>query len=206
MTKEYSLRVEKNYCPDLLTWKELEYLINIRPLLSDNRVRVLNKKRYQWTNSSWSKDPNCWPSALLRSIMEETVCYLSDMSRCTKKVNDFAHKLEKEYSLSHDAHVYVCLNPNLDHPFGIHFDDNDNAIVQCEGITNFKVWDRVEGKNHSHLSMDKSPLVDVDMNPGDAIFIPRNFPHLATSKTRRLSVSFPCATTDSFEERGWVEF
>ena len=32
---------EKNYWDRLFTWKELEYLINIRPLMSANRVNIL---------------------------------------------------------------------------------------------------------------------------------------------------------------------
>ena len=88
----------------------------------------------------------------------------------------------------------MCRNPELTHPFGIHSDDNDNIIVQCEGVTNFKVW-----------SKSDELLLDVDMESGDAIWIPMYYPHLATSKTKRLSVSFPINTEQPHEDRKWVK-
>ena len=44
------------------------------------------------------------------------------------------------------------------------------------------------------------------MKPGDAIWIPKHYPHLATSKTKRLSVSFPMAPNDFLNpDDGWVQ-
>ena len=36
-------KFEKGYCPDLLSWKEISNLINIRPLMSASRVRVFGE-------------------------------------------------------------------------------------------------------------------------------------------------------------------
>ena len=58
------------------------------------------------------------------------------------------------------------------------------------------------------MSIDDDPILDVDMSPGDAIWIPKDYPHLATSKTSRLSVSFPQAwevDRERFEERKWIK-
>ena len=56
------------------------------------------------------------------------------------------------------------------------------------------------------LNPQSSPILDVDMKPGDAIWIPEYYPHLATSKTRRLSVSFPLSMNSmQFEDRDWVK-
>ena len=47
------------------------------------------------------------------------------------------------------------------------------------------------------------------MKPGDAIWIPRYYPHLATSHTKRLSVSFPFnREIDSTrrEDRHWIKY
>ena len=120
------------------------------------------------------------------------------MSKSTEKINEFAKKLEDEYDQEVDAHIYLCRNLEPRHPFEIHFDISDNVIVQCEGTTNFKVWDAVSNpeellkeKKDVKIETDKQTILDVDMQPGDAIWIPRYHPHLATSHTKRLSVSFP---------------
>ena len=109
-----------------------------------------------------------------------------------------------------DAHIYMCKNVNVDHPFGIHFDKSHNVIVQCEGETNFKVWDKVEDENQQpyQMSISEDPILDVDMQPGDAIWIPKSFPHLATSHTPRMSVSFPFIRTHEEEplrNREWIQ-
>ena len=209
---------KRGYSRNLLRWKELSVLINIRPLMSSgsidpkhNRVRINgSEERFTWNNSIWSIDPNCFPSSLLKELMERYVCSFVDMSRSTKKINDFAKKLEEEYNLSADAHIYTCRNPKLGHPFGIHYDYADNVIVQCEGRTNFKVWEEVkpdyegEGVANVNLTIIDPPLIDVDMKPGDVIWIPRYCPHFASSKTSRMSVSFPLKPGPK-QPREWVK-
>jgi len=201
------IQIKRGYFPDLFTWKELEYLINIRPLMTTERVFVLNYESYEWNdNDSWTLNPNCYPPSLLKQLIEDNICLMIDMSRCTEKINSFVKKLEKEYELPCDAHIYTCRNPKLDHPFGIHFDTQQNVIVQCEGQTNFKVWDEVEDKSIKcdRMELNDDPILDVDMNPGDAIWIPKYYPHLATSKTPRLSVSFSQKHKTVFQDREWI--
>ena len=206
----------------LLTWKDLTSLINLRPLMTAERIRG-TVGGLTWNNHPWALDPNCYPPTLLKDLMDKNLIFFRDMSRCTKKVNAFAERLEREYDQPVDAHLYVDRCIASKHPFGIHFDWCDNVIVQCEGITNFKVWDEMQGLSREiwgegtrgQLTIDKcpplgkKPLLDVDMRPGDVIWIPKNHPHLATSKTIRLSVSFPLSMPPEggkmFQERKWIE-
>ena len=206
----------QGYCSNLFSWKELEYLINIRPLLSEKRVNVLDPKNksYQWYTHGWMKDKNTYPPSLLRALLDEFVIYLTDMSRATKNINKFASTLEDKYERHTDAHIYICRDPKIEHPFAAHFDMQHNVIVQCEGKTNFKVWKEV--KDHSiekQIQLDMSnedPILDVIMENGDAIWIPRYYPHQAISLTSRLSVSFAfadkesAAHKESFEDRNWI--
>tara|TARA_B100000282_G_scaffold171560_1_gene124293 strand:- start:261 stop:893 length:633 start_codon:yes stop_codon:yes gene_type:complete len=205
-------KFEKGYCPDLLSWKELSNILNIRPLMSASRVKVFIKESRIWQNNHWCSDANCYPSGVLEQVIEESgVCYFTDMSRSTEKINEFAKNLEDEYDQEVDAHIYLCRNLKIKHPFGIHFDMSDNVIVQCEGETNFKVWDIIKNKSapSSNMSITDTPLLDVDMKKGDAIWIPRYYPHLATSNTQRLSVSFPFnrkIDNTRREDRHWIKY
>ena len=205
-------KFEKGYCPDLLSWKELSNILNIRPLMSTSRVKVFIKENLTWQNNYWCSDANCYPSGVLEQVIEESgVCAFIDMSRSTEKINEFAKNLEDEYDQEVDAHIYLCRNLKIKHPFGIHFDTSDNVIVQCEGETNFKVWDIIKYKSapSSNMSTTDTPLLDVDMKKGDAIWIPRYYPHLATSNTQRLSVSFPFnrkIDNTRREDRHWIKY
>ena len=54
--------------------------------------------------------------------------------------------------------------------------------------------------------MDKPPALDVTLLPGDAVWIPKYYPHLATSEDDRLSVSFPSRGDKgvTFQDREWL--
>ena len=211
------VKFKKNYKPDLLSWNEMANIINTRPLMSDKRVMLLgDSERYKWLCSNWTKDPNCFPPSLIKKILDDIMIYFVDMSRATEKINDFAKQIEDDYGKQTDAHIYVCRNLEMKHHFGIHYDYSHNLIVQCEGKTNFKVWDEVKNVDrnlkgigiNTRLEMEVKPIMDVDMESGDAIWIPKHFPHLATSLTPRLSVSFPLSeysdTNLIREDRTWI--
>lgn len=211
------VKFKKNYKPDLLSWNEMANIINNRPLMNEKRVKLLgNSRRYEWLCTKWTKDPNCFPPSLIRKLLDNIMMYFVDMSRATEKINDFAKHIEDDYGKQTDAHIYVCRNLEIKHHFGIHYDFNHNLIVQCEGMTNFKVWDEVKDVDrnlkgigiNTRLEMDIEPVIDVDMESGDAIWIPKHFPHLATSLTPRLSVSFPLSeysdTNLIREDRTWI--
>ena len=203
------IKVKKNEYPELFSWKELENLVNIRPLMNSDKVNIIGAGSFSWQNDYWALDKNCYPPSLLRSLMDSHLCYFSNMSRATEKINDLAYSIESEYKSACDAHIYICKNPNIEHPFGIHCDVNHNIIVQCEGISNFKVWNFTIDKsdeNRSDLSIKEKPYLDVTMNPGDSIYIPAYVPHLVESKTSRLSVSFAFSYERSnfFQDRTWV--
>ena len=191
----------KKFYPNLFTWSELEYLLNIRPLMNTERVIIYDEVRsridkHLWKNSPWTIDTDCYPSSLLNEYINKYVCIFEDMSKCSFNINKVANFLEKKFNRPVDAHVYVCRNVNAIHPFGIHTDKVDNLIVQCEGKTKFKVWD-----------IDGNLIQNHVMIPGDAIFIPKSFPHEAITITPRMSVSFPLHTdtTTTFEDRTWIK-
>ena len=211
------VKFKKNYKPDLLSWNEMANIINNRPLMNEKRVKLLgNNRRYEWLCSKWTKDPNCFPPSLIKKLLDDIMIYFVDMSRATDKINDFAKHIEDDYGKQTDAHIYVCRNLEIKHHFGVHYDFNHNLIVQCEGKTNFKVWDEVKNVDrnlkgigiNTRLEMEVKPIMDVDMESGDAIWIPKHFPHLATSLTPRLSVSFPLSeysdTNLIREDRTWI--
>ena len=198
---------------NLLSWEELANLINIRPLMTNDRVKLLDpeSRKFKWMSPGWNHDPNCYPPSLIRDLLEEVVIYFTDMSRATEKINDFARSIENTYQRNTDAHIYVCRNPEIEHPFGAHFDISHNIIVQCEGETKFKVWNEVEDytvEKRTKMNIKENPILDVIMKPGDAIWIPAYYPHQAISLTSRMSVSFPFTQKGLLsianEDRRWI--
>ncbi len=203
----------KDYYPNLFSWKELSELINIRSMMTTGRVRICGlKEGVPLEKNTWDTGEYFSPSVIM-NLLKDHVGYLRDMSRSTKKINDLSNLIETEYESPTDAHIYICRDPKIIHPFGIHYDTSHNVIVQCEGKTNFKVWNKmndIEDDEYAcgNLSITEDPILNVDMNPGDAVFIPAYYPHLATSFTSRMSVSFPFPPHKNvnIQNREWVEF
>ena len=201
----------KNGSPIVMNWDELNTLINIRPLMACDRVNVLPKRDLTWMNDVWTTYTRCFPPSEVKKSIEEGIVIIHEMSRFTEKLNSVAKELEEEYDSPCDAHIFTCGNPDLQHPFGAHYDKSDNKIIQCEGVTNWKVWEPMDGikdyDDAANLEVDSDPIIDVDMHPGDVIYVPRDYIHLATTKTRRLSVSFPIRADihPAIQEREWYK-
>tara|TARA_B100001250_G_scaffold280400_1_gene242736 strand:- start:441 stop:1070 length:630 start_codon:yes stop_codon:yes gene_type:complete len=201
----------KGYHPNLLSWNEFENIINIRPLMTQERVHILTSDLdMSWDNDVWTTNPGCYPPSVLEEAIQNYTCWFTEMSRSTETLNNATHKLEQEFNSAVDAHIYSCRNLDY-HPFGIHFDRSDNVIVQCEGTTHWKIWGEVFDREQYSKQMNivSDPVINTVMEPGDAVFIPAYHPHLATTMTPRLSVSFAMPVPTEpwggiYQERHWV--
>ncbi len=192
----------QNYLPKLMSWAELESLLNLRPFMNDSRVRILGNESYDWYASEWSTDVNTFPASLLERETKKYVFYLKDCSRVNKQINDYAKSLEDFFNTPIDVHAYFSLIENPDsikNGFGIHKDKIDVIIVQSEGISQLKIWEpNVNFK-------DQKPKYDLDMTPGSVVYVPAGYYHEVISKTKRLSLSFAFGNKfGEMEDRYWL--
>lgn len=187
----------------LITWKELESLINLRPFMSDSRVRILGQESsYTWYASEWSTDRDTFPSSLLETETKKYVFYMRDCSRINKEVNFLCKELEDLTQTPIDMHLYFSLIENpaeTKHGFGIHRDKIDVVIVQSEGTSRFKLWDAEDNPDTD------SPVINELMDTGSAVYIPAGCWHEVSSQNKRLSLSFAFGNKfGSFEDRHWL--
>ena len=201
----------KNFCDKLFSWKELEQLLNLRPFISNERFVVINGlPEFNIPDRNWLTNKNSWPPNKIVEGITNRVCYLVDCSRVNKKINTFCGELELLTEKPVDAHIYFDYTNKKGHSFPIHWDYADNLIVQIEGKTNFKIWNFYTDNENIRLvkSLDKSPFIDVIMEPGDIIFVPAKMWHQAISETKRLSISFPIqinsTNKENIQEREWI--
>ena len=90
-------------------------------------------------------------------------------------------------------HVFCGLGDTRS--FNIHEDYANNLIIQVEGETHWTVYkNRASNLVEQLEDVDPSKLevaVDVNMKPGDIIYIPARTYHRAHPKAKRLSLSIP---------------
>jgi ribosomal protein L16 Arg81 hydroxylase len=90
-------------------------------------------------------------------------------------INFFKLKVpELKKSFKNDVHVYAGLN-ETSKSFGEHFDQSANFILQTEGKSRWVI----------------SNFLDVVMEPGDIVYIPKLYVHECIPLTKRISLSFP---------------
>jgi hypothetical protein len=199
---------KENFLHGIFSWQELENLLNLRPFVNATRLNIINDKNYNWDEVNWLTDKNTWPADLLQEILKDKMAYLRDCSRVNKKINQIALELETVLDKSVDTHIFFTTNVNDTKGFGIHNDLSHNLIIQVEGFTNFKVWEEPEKTEKRFIDfLIHDPIIDVEMKPGDAIFIPVKCWHSATSKTKRLSLSFPISIgkNEIKQTRKWLD-
>jgi len=200
---------EVDSIPDLYSWTEFENLINLRPFMTSKRVNILNKETYKWDNAHWMLDVNTFPPVIIQDILPNYMGYLTDCSRINSKVNTICAQLDVFTNAASDAHMFFNLvNHNEEQGFGIHSDVSHNLIVQVEGSTRMEVWDIVDKDEIGNIkNIPTDPIIDVTLNPGDLVFVPKRYWHKATSKTKRLSISFPCQPDldiSKIQQRYWI--
>lgn len=198
----------QNAFSKFFTWQELENLLNLRPFVNAQRLTFLkDDARYEWPRQTWMTDVNCYPPTLIDQEIKGYHAYLSDASRVNKDVNAICDQLETALKGCADAHIYFNLTEDGRRGFGIHWDFSHNLIVQMEGETQMQIWNEEVMGARNMTMLQESPVIDVVMKPGDAVFVPMRTYHCATSLSKRLSVSFPISYDDSTpcQERHWIK-
>jgi bifunctional lysine-specific demethylase and histidyl-hydroxylase NO66 len=88
-----------------------------------------------------------------------------------------------ENELAHRVHANVYLTPPRTHGLNPHYDPHDVIILQISGRKHWKVFDRVPGAPGSSgsvdLEPDTRPAAETVLTPGDVLYIPRGWVHVA---------------------------
>jgi len=186
----------KNVAPDLFKWNELEFLLNLRPFVSDSRLTIISHKAYRWLDTSgWLTDVNTYPAHILDKEIRRHVCYLRDCSRVNEKINNLCSELEKITRMPTDAHIYFSMKEKYTDVSGFsrHNDQNYNLIICSEGTMQIQVW---EGEKEHKFELEN----------GDVVFIPKEVDHQINPHSKRISVSFAMSNNSkTMQTRDWIK-
>jgi len=117
---------------------------------------------------------------------------INQYGRFDSAVNQLLYTLEQNFYSASDIHVYGGLGSSKS--FNIHCDETCNFIIQVDGTTPWVVYEN----SYSFISSvdryfpDKSevtPELEVELSPGDLLYIPAWKYHQAMPNGKRLSMS-----------------
>jgi mannose-6-phosphate isomerase-like protein (cupin superfamily) len=204
--------VIRNTFHNLLSITEFESLLNLTPFTNSKRFRgTFPVERFEWQLPNWNTGTDHWPIDIVKKVINAGVCYMTDCSRATRKINVISSNIESLTNRPVDAHIYFSKSKSLKNGFGIHKDFSDNFIVQVDGETHWQVGGKTyyeADRNINKFKEDDAIFIDTILQPGDAIFIPANVYHSPKNLSKRISVSFPSAqeNAENFEQREWLKW
>jgi hypothetical protein len=92
-----------------------------------------------------------------------------------------------ELALSHPTEAHVFLTPPGARGLDAHMDGEETLLLQLHGAKHWAVHDRVPGEELPTAGRGVSaeeagqPVLEVDLEAGQCLYIPRGFPHVGTS-------------------------
>jgi bifunctional lysine-specific demethylase and histidyl-hydroxylase NO66 len=117
---------------------------------------------------------------------------LNAMHRVHPPLAEFCRALSTE--LGHPTQVNVYVTPPGAQGFRAHHDTHDVLVLQIDGTKHWRVYDPVvqlplPSQPSSGLPADVvasgEPVLDVELGPGDALYLPRGWRHAATTAADR---------------------
>ena len=217
-------RVLKGAFPDIFSVEEFNRLLNLRSFQTTQRLTPTKqvKSLTKWKALSdedkrepWVKDTTTIPPSLVEEVINSCVCYWPDSSRVNEKINDLAFQLEEMSDENCDAHIFFSVKKELENFFGAHYDTATNLIVQAVGRPHWRCCkypvDTSKVPPNVKNIEDYGVYIDEVLEPGDAIFIPKEVLHEPRNLTPRISVSFPMRSRDKWlktknprQDRKWL--
>ena len=181
---------------DLVSWKDIEDCIN-RPwsylpkILDKNSDGPINLRKIKpfWFHKMVRKEE------VVKHVKDGHTLQIRNYSVHNPAANNLCNVIEEECNISADMHVFCSKGKSSSFP--AHWDDPSNFILQVEGRTGWKVFDRIGngifGKVYEKEENLGPPIIDVILNPGDILYIPKMMYHKADPFEKRISISISCA-------------
>lgn len=110
------------------------------------------------------------PAAVYRLFDDGATIVLESLHRYWRPLTDLCRDLE--LSLGHRLQVNAYITPPKSRGFDVHRDDHDVFVLQVSGAKHWIVYDR---------DQEDDTLIDEDITPGSALYIPKGFPHAAAA-------------------------
>jgi ribosomal protein L16 Arg81 hydroxylase len=182
---------------DLMTVADVDELVSQRglrtPFLRMARGgQVLNPRDYTGPGGAGAQIADqALDERVLAAFADGATLVLQGVHRVWPPVGEFARRLASE--LAHPVGVNAYLTPAQDQGFNIHYDTHDVFVLQTAGAKQWRVhrpgtvdplpsrpWD--SHTEELSASTDDPPVLDVCLEPGDSLYLPRGWPHSAQAR------------------------
>ncbi len=176
---------------DLLSTADIATLISSLPRTPELRLvrdgQPLDPGRYTTSASVGGKQvPGAGdPARIYAEFDGGATIVLQSLQRTWLPVARFCRRLELE--LSHPVQANAYVTPPGERGLGVHYDTHDVFVLQLAGRKRWTLYEPVfelplpSQPWSASTSSAGDELLDVELAPGDCLYVPRGVPHEATS-------------------------
>ena len=135
------------------------------------------------------------PALVFDHFAKGATIILESMHNYSAPIRDFCRALESELRLGTQVNAYIT--PPGAQGFATHIDSHDVFVVQVFGAKHWLVHDSSDPDGVS------APVIDQDLTVGDCLYIPKGFPHSATTASTasgHLTIGILPTTTDRMKK------
>ncbi|WP_433017711.1 JmjC domain-containing protein [Kribbella sp. CA-294648] len=143
------------------------------------------------------------PSLLLGEFAAGATIVIDRLEDFALPVREACDSLARSLATSMRAHAFIT--PAGETGFQPHHDPLGAFIVQVHGAKRWRVYERREtGASGQIYSTDEQgqpqdllePIIDTILRPGDVLYLPQGYPHLATApEVMSVHITFVCQTS-----------
>lgn len=179
--------------PDLLDLDDVDHLVT-ETLLRMPSFRLvqdgkpLDPRAYTQTIRIGGRpvDRTIRPDLVARAFDRGATIVLQALHRHWPPVARFCRDLE--LSLTHPTQANAYVTPPTSRGFAVHHDTHDVFVLQTHGRKRWRVYHPLvelagpEQPWKDSLGDPGKPVLDAELVPGDALYVPRGFPHDAEAR------------------------
>jgi ribosomal protein L16 Arg81 hydroxylase len=187
----------------LFSWRDIDTLLSRHAL--DENVRIMRdsvvvSRQFYTSNQGKRLDVRAFHDLLAQGV-SVVVDYVE---RSVRQIGQLSAAIEREMGAITYVNAYLSFSKGG--AFKPHWDTMDVLVVQVHGNKHWRVWNTevpypLEIAGRAKVNASVAPDQEIEMAPGDVLFIPRGEPHSAAVSTKHsvhLSIGLQSATGVDF--------
>jgi hypothetical protein len=171
----------------LFSWQEIDTLLSGHAL--DENVKILRDgvrvpRQFYTSNEGQQLNVRAFHDLLPQGVS----IVVNDVDYLVPNINQLTVAIEREMGIY--THVNAYLSFSKGGAFKPHWDFMDALVVQVHGNKRWRIWntevpDPIEIADRTKVNASLAPDQELELAPGDVLFIPRGEPHSATVSGER---------------------
>jgi ribosomal protein L16 Arg81 hydroxylase len=185
---------------DFLSWTDVEKCLNAPEFYNfdiidketNDKIKIPEYKK-AWVFNKLVQDKKF----ITEKINQGHTLVINNYGFYSRHTHELLKLIESVFYTDAAMHVYCGLEGSKS--FTVHEDIPSNFIFQIEGTTAWKVYENrssaIVASGYRPTAADVSNFkvgLEVDLEPGDLLYIPARTYHVAQPDIKRLSISIPC--------------